>query len=217
MCYSAMIKQSAKKFGLIFNVREQIDIDEFWEHRVFPHQEFPVVLETNEGRYVKWMNYSLVPKWSKVRKPKFVTYNARVESICEKATWKQPIQSQRCLIGFNSFFESCYEGTHAGNVVEFSSKELVTAAGIYEQWVDKTTGEVVDSFAMITTTPSPFIKNVGHDRSPVFLPASTFEEWLNPKKMSCSAAKEFLLQKKIQPEFEVEIERPLNPGWEKRK
>lgn len=219
MCYSAMIRQNAQKYYLTFDVRQQRDLNEEWEFRVFPHLEFPVVLELQGERTVQSMYYSLIPKWSKERKPRFATYNARVETLCEKATWRTPIQSQRCLVGLTSFFESCYQGSHAGNVVEFSERqgEVLAAAGIYEEWTDPQTGEIVPSFAMITTSSRGFIKDVGHDRSPIFLPNSHFDQWLSPSKVSCIEAKSFLLESGVQPEFSVQIERPLKPGWEKRR
>jgi putative SOS response-associated peptidase YedK len=220
MCYSAMIRQNAKKYAMKFDIRQQPeDDDEFWDYRVFPHQEFPVVLEVHGERRVEWMVYSLIPKWSKERKPKFATYNARLETLCEKATWKAPIQTQRCLVGLTSFFESCYQGSHAGNIVEFVEEtgDIIAAAGIYEQWMDPSTGEVVDSFAIITSEPMPFIKDVGHDRSPVFVNPKYYGDWLKPQKMSCDEARSFLLEAKLVPTLKVDIERPLRPGWERRK
>jgi putative SOS response-associated peptidase YedK len=40
------------------------------------------------------------------------------------------------------------------------------------------TGEVIDSFAIVTTEPDEFIKKTGHDRSPLFLPEAQWSHWL---------------------------------------
>lgn len=215
-----MIRQSAKQYGLVFDIRDLSNNLDYWSQRVFPHKEFPVVIAEEGQRVVKQMNYSLVPKWSQVRRPKFSTYNCRIESVCEKPTWREPIKRHRCLVGFTSFYESCYEGSHAGNVVEFQQAEhgLLVAAGIWEQWVDKSTGEVLDSFAIITTKPDPYIKSVGHDRSPLFLPQSNevFTEWLDIEPKVCAKAKDFLLSSYQPPDLKVDIERPLKAGWDKK-
>lgn len=215
-----MLRQSVKQFGLKFEISDLSSNTDYWNLRIFPHGSFPVVIEEDGHRIVKEMNYSLIPNWSNVRKPKFSTYNCRLETICEKPTWRTPVQSRRCLVGLTSFFESCYQGSHSGNVVEFISQneELLVAAGIWEQWVDKTTGELVNSFAIITHIPNDFIKSVGHDRSPLFLPQATdvLERWLKPHSISCQSAKDFLLENKIYPELSVKIERPLKPGWKSR-
>lgn len=220
MCYSSMIQQNAKKYAEFFDVAISPFADsEEIQIRAFPHTEFPVIVELNHRRSIKWMNYSLVPPWSESRKPKFSTYNARIETLCEKPTWREPIKNKRCLVGITSFFESCYEGSHAGNIVQFKSprSQIWAAAGIWSEWVDKNTGEIFDSFAIITTEPSEFIRGIGHDRSPVFLNAKDFDSWLSEETKPCGELKNFLLahfHKLTQ--AEVVIERPLKPGWEKR-
>jgi putative SOS response-associated peptidase YedK len=219
MCYSAMVRQSRKSYRLYYGLHDQADDRESFNYRAFPHGEFPVVVQTDTERRIKLMNYSLIPAWSKTRKPKFSTYNARLETLCEKPTWRESIKTQRCLVGITSFFESCYEGTHAGNIVEFRAKNenLWTAAGIWSEWIDNETGEVLDSFAIINTEPSKFIKEVGHDRSPVFLPQSAFEFWLQPSSRNCKDTVKYL-EEVNQPleEAEVVIERPLKAGWQSR-
>jgi putative SOS response-associated peptidase YedK len=54
------------------------------EMQVYPHGDFPVVTQRVERR-IEIMRYSLIPRWAKVEKPKFATYNARVETMSEKA------------------------------------------------------------------------------------------------------------------------------------
>jgi len=52
------------------------------------------------------MRFSLLPSWSKEPKVKFATYNARVESILEKATWRTPFSRNHCLVPMTGFFEA---------------------------------------------------------------------------------------------------------------
>lgn len=216
-----MVRQNAHKYAEFFSV-ENMDsfTEETLSYRAFPHTLFPVVLESQGQRVCKLMNYSLVPPWSETRKPKFATYNARIETLCEKPTWREPIKSRRCLVGITSFFESCYEGSHAGHIVEFKNPndELWAVAGLWSEWIDKSTGEVLDSFAIITTEPSPFIRKVGHDRSPVFLNENGFKDWLKPNATSCAEAVTFLKDHSIPlMASELLIERELKPGWDKKK
>ncbi len=186
--------------------------------RAFPHSAFPVVIQKEDKPIVKIMNYSLIPTWSKERRPKFTTYNARIETICEKPTWSQQIKTHRCLVGFSSFFESCYEGSHAGNIVEFKNENnsIWTAAGLWSEWSDKKTGEVIESFAIITTTPSPYIKSIGHDRTPFFLKEQALKDWILPVTRNSRDAVNFLLSS-YQPlqSSKVIIEKALKPGWQK--
>lgn len=151
---------------------------------VYPHTLAPVIIQTQNARELRMMNYSLVPSWSKVRKPKFATYNARIEEILNKPTWRMAFQKNHCLVPIQFFVESVYEGPYAGHNIGIRSpdEKLLTAAGIWESWVDKKTGEVLDSFAILTHPPPQAISEAGHDRCPIFLEETTFDTWIAEKK-----------------------------------
>jgi putative SOS response-associated peptidase YedK len=53
-------------------------------------------------------------------------------------------------------------------------------AGIWDEWVDKSSGEVVHSFAIITTTPTALLQKLPHHRSPVILQRNEEARWMNP-------------------------------------
>ena len=164
------------------------------------------------------MNYSLVPHWSKVQRPKFATYNARIETIHEKPTWREPLKTKRCLIGISSFFESCYQGSHEGNIVEFRhpDQKIWAIAGLWSEWIDPASGEVLESFAIVTTQPSKYIRSIGHDRSPLFIEKKNISSWLNQEPMSPMAAQSVLYDIHSPLEnSQILIERPLKSGWNK--
>lgn len=52
-------------------------------------------------------------------------------------------------------------------------------AGLWDRWTDKETGEIIDSFAIITTTPNSLLQKIGHHRSPVILEQSEERLWLD--------------------------------------
>jgi putative SOS response-associated peptidase YedK len=54
----------------------------------------------------------------------------------------------------------------------------MTFAGLWDQWKDKATGEVLKSCAMIITEPNEFVAEV-HHRMPAVLEAEDFAAWLN--------------------------------------
>ncbi len=51
-------------------------------------------------------------------------------------------------------------------------------AGLWETWVSKKTGEVINSFTVITTEPNDIMKLI-HDRMPVILLRQDVDLWLN--------------------------------------
>ncbi|MCC6277372.1 MAG: SOS response-associated peptidase family protein [Oligoflexia bacterium] len=217
MCAIFTIKSSQKELNEKFRATVHWD-DEDISLVVAPHQRAPVVCRTEAGLEVKPMKFSLLPSWSKEPKVKFATHNARLETIDEKATWKRPFLSQHGILPLHQFIEPIYKGEHAGFMVAFQEKhhELLAAACVIDHWVNKETGEVIDSFAIITGDPDPFVAEVGHDRQPIFLDEKGVSIWLDGQKHNASDLKKLLLNHRVKKVWEVENFRPMKPGWQKR-
>ncbi|MFV8250477.1 SOS response-associated peptidase [Bdellovibrio bacteriovorus] len=148
---------------------------------VYPHTPAPVIVAAANQREVHLMSYSLVPSWSKTRKPKFATYNARIEEVLNKPSWREPFKSRHCLVPIQFFIESVHTGRFAGHNIGISAKDHhpLTAAGIWDTWTDRESGEVLESFAIITGEPPADVLEAGHDRCPIFLPENSWGPWLD--------------------------------------
>ncbi len=154
---------------------------------VVPYQP-PTPVLIAEG--LQMMTFSLVPHWAKERKVKFATHNARLFSedgkvpIFEKPTWREPFQKRHCAVPLTQFIEPIYTGEFANHMVRFGvanqPEQVLLAAAIWDRWVDRSTGEIVESFAIITNDPPQFILDTGHDRCPIFLNDEAVPEWLDP-------------------------------------
>lgn len=214
MCAQYIVKLQALDLETIFGISIADDIPP-WVERITPYTNAPVI--THNG--IHMMNFSLIPSWATERKQKFASYNARIETVIEKPTWRKPFESKRCLVPISKFIEPIYDHEYAGNMVAFERKdhEPLFAAGIYDLWVDKKTGEEVPSFAMLTSPALEFVKRIGHDRSPIFLPKEAFTEWLKPEKENPQKLVNFLREQRLNPPLIVEKDRAMKPGWEKRK
>ena len=185
MCASFLLRQAdAKALSEAMGARIDPNVDQDWlkltDQVLRPHQRAMVLVRREERTELRSMNFSLVPRWSKERRPKFATHNARLESVAEKPTWKDAFQKRPCVVPLTEFYEPIYEGDWAGHMVAFSRAEsqILLAAGLWEEWIDKSNGEVLPSFAILTTDPQPSVKKIGHDRSPVFLSVEKARLWL---------------------------------------
>lgn len=203
--------------------------------RVLPHQKTPVIVLHQDVLEVRHMQFSLIPSWSKERKPKFATHNARIESVLDKPTWRTAFQKRHCLVPMTHFIEPIYTGEYAGHMVRFYSQhqrktQVLLAAAIWEEWIDRDnkgsskshgTGEVIESFSLLTSEPLKFVRETGHDRGLIFLPKSLEKKWLvtEPKNAHVPTPKEWvdlLQESRIEPHLAVESDRPMRPGWQKR-
>ena len=61
-------------------------------------------------------------------------------------------------------------------------RQLFCFAGIYTSWVDKTTGELINSFSILTTDANPLMEKIHNlkKRMPVIVPPSLYKKWLQP-------------------------------------
>jgi len=187
--------------------------------RIYPRKLAPVVISENDQLVIKPMIYSLIPHWSKDLKKtlSYSTYNARIETVAEKATFKEPFKKKHCLVPLSEFFEPIYQGAHAGFMVRFFEKnqKLLTVAGIYDTWINPDSKESLSSFAIITDQPLPFVAAIGHQRSPIFLAENGYAEWLSDEKRDVQEIKKVLKTFHIRPDLEAQNDRALKSKQKK--
>lgn len=125
----------------------------WWDRSMYPRATGPFIRLDAEGRLDLVVGqWGLIPWFAKSPKLTYSTVNARFEGIEGKASYKQPwARGQRCIIPALSFDEPCWE---TGKNVWWSFRRADGApwglAGLWNTWVDKETGEVVESYTMLT-------------------------------------------------------------------
>lgn len=167
----------------------------WWEADVFPRQPAPFIrLASNGvGPEVVVGLWSLIPAFAKTAKLQYSTNNARIEGVATAPTYRQPwARKQRCVIPAWSFDEPCWE-TGKNVWWRFSRADGTPwgLAGIWNTWIDRATGEVVESFSMLTMNadrhplmsrmhkPDPKLPADQQDkRSVVVLEPSDLHVWL---------------------------------------
>jgi len=123
---------------------------------VFPNYEGPFIRAARESaepeRELALGQWSLIPWFAKERKLKYPTSNARSEEMTGKASYKQPwARGQRCIIPASAFFEPCWEtGRHIPWRFTRADGELWGLAGLWNIWSDPSSGELVESYTMLT-------------------------------------------------------------------
>lgn len=96
--------------------------------------------------------WALIPPWAKEARLKYSTNNARSEEIAEKASDRDAwAKGQRCVIPAADFDEPNWE---SGKNVWWRFRRADglpwALAGLWNTWVDRTTGEVHESYTMLT-------------------------------------------------------------------
>lgn len=98
--------------------------------------------------------WGLIPWFAETPKLRYSTNNACYEELAHKASYKQSwMRGLRCIIPAWSFDEPCWEtGRNVWWRFERADGAPWGLAGLWNRWTDKATGEVVESYTMLTST-----------------------------------------------------------------
>ena len=144
-----------------------------------PSQRLPVITNAAPGQ-IQLLRWGLVPSWSRDPATGPKPINARAETLAEKPSFRQLLDRRRCLVLADSFFE--WQATPAGKVphrILLRNEQPFAFAGLWDEWLDRSTGELHPTFAIITTAPNPLMARI-HNRMPVLLPGPAAEQaWLD--------------------------------------
>jgi putative SOS response-associated peptidase YedK len=132
------------------------------------------------------MKWGLVPSWSPDPSIGNHMINARAETITEKPSYRRLLESKRCLIPANGFYEWRREGNIKIPVwFHLKNRRPFAFAGLWDMWRD-VDAEVLYTFTIITTIPNALIRCI-HNRMPVVFDALQARQWLDPRLSTRSA------------------------------
>ncbi|MDQ3749902.1 MAG: SOS response-associated peptidase [Acidobacteriota bacterium] len=151
-------------------------------YNIAPMQIVPVVRDSVSERIISELKWGLVPSWAKDSEMGNRMINARAETLTEKPSFREAFRKRRCLIPTSGFYEWKKTGSGAKQPFYFylKEKDIFGFAGLWEEWLDKESGELLETFTIITTEANDVLKPV-HDRMPVIIKAENYDEWLDPK------------------------------------
>jgi putative SOS response-associated peptidase YedK len=145
----------------------------------------------DKQKHLRSASWGLIPSWTKTKddakKAANYNLNARAETIFDKASFRIPARYKRCIIYLDSFFEYYHfkNKTYPFRVL-LKNDVPMYMAGLYDEWINKETGELITSCTIITTTPNHLLSKIHNNpkrdeaRMPVILNPDTRHEWLIP-------------------------------------
>ena len=137
------------------------------------------------------MRWGLCRSWEKQLTNPFRVFNARSESLTEKAMFYQLLTKQRCVVPMNGFYEfrDLSNGTKQPYYLHHHDKgKQLLLAGLYDVWTPHHSGtgkyvqENEESVASVTVLTMDAHKKLQwlHDRQPLVLSEDLAKAWLDP-------------------------------------
>lgn len=139
-----------------------------------PTQQLPVITSERPLR-LQLFRWGLIPRWTK-ELSKMPLINARSETLDEKPSFKTVFRERRCLVPADGFYEWVHSGRKLPYRFTLKDESLFAFAGIWDCW-QKPTGEMINSFAILTTDANETMLAI-HDRMPVILEKGHYKTWL---------------------------------------
>jgi len=129
--------------------------------------------------------WGLIPSWAKDPSVGSRLFNARAETVANRASFRTAFQSRRAIIPADGFFE-WRKSPAGGRIPHFFHRadgNLMAFAGLWDLWRDpQWTGEHggwLRSCTIITTRASQDMDAI-HSRMPVVLDPTVLDFWLDP-------------------------------------
>ena len=135
--------------------------------------------------------WGLIPEWIKDSQQQIKfwnnTLNARGETIFVKPSFKSSALHKRCIIILDGFYEHHHlKGKTYPHLIQHKSGEPFAVAGLWSEWLNKDTGELINSFTIVTTKANKLLAQIHNNpklkesRMPVILQGDEIEQWLEP-------------------------------------
>ncbi|MHA2253469.1 MAG: SOS response-associated peptidase [Candidatus Kariarchaeaceae archaeon] len=160
-----------------FNIQE-LEAKVTNRYNVAPMTMVPIVIEENETRILRDMQWGFLPFWAKKKDGMNRPINSKIETVAQKGMFRDSFNKYRCIIPITGFYEwRKLETRKQPYYIKLKSNEIIGLAGIFSTWYQDDI--VIRSFAILTTEPNDLIRPI-HNRMPVILKKENEASWLSP-------------------------------------
>jgi putative SOS response-associated peptidase YedK len=185
MCFHSKQTKLALEVENRFNAKiEKTELFQSQENiNGFNFGKNPIITD-EKPNIIQHYNWGLIPSWAKDDEIKKMTLNARIETIDEKPSFRNSI-NKRCLVIANGFYEWQWLDSKGKNKIKYEigigNDDLFAFAGLYSQWVNTITGEIKDTYTIVTTQANELMAEIHNTkkRMPIILKPQDENKWLN--------------------------------------
>ena len=153
-------------------VKTTIKVEDRDNYNAHPTQKLPVIKSYTNGKTLENCDWGLVPSWATDKKDFKPLINARLETLMEKISFKKLIQTSRCLVVADGYYEWKRKNKEkTPHYFTRSDNSLLFFAAIHQN----------NQFCIITREATDKIKEI-HHREPLILNEEQISNYLDIKK-----------------------------------
>ena len=184
MCFHSKQSKTAQALKNRFNAtfEKEKDFSPASAINGFTFPATPVITNAAPTK-IQLFNWGLLPSWATDISYRKNTLNAKIETINEKPSFRQSVNN-RCLILVDGFYEWQWLDEKGKKkqryLLALPKDELFCLAGIWNIWVDKSTGEIINTYAILTTEANELMAKIHNSkkRMPVIVNKENEGNWL---------------------------------------
>lgn len=149
------------------------------------------VISNSDPSHIEQYHWGLIPaattNFKEAKKIRTLTYNARIETVAVKSSFRNALRSHRCLIPSTGFFE--WQDTGSQKIpwfIRVQDTNIFSMAGIWDQWTDPDEGTVFNCFSIITAPASGIMCDIHNTkkRMPLILNQEFEKLWIGDSDVS---------------------------------
>jgi putative SOS response-associated peptidase YedK len=162
-------------------------------YNIAPSQPIAAIRIDSETaiRTLVMLRWGLIPSWAKDPKIGYQCINAKAETVAEKPSFRSAFKKRRCLVIATGFYEWQVRGRIKQPMwIGLQSQAPFAFAGLWEHW-QPPEGQPLETCTILTTEPNDLMAPI-HNRMPVILAPTAYDQWLDPKFQHTDSLKALL-------------------------
>lgn len=188
MCYHKSLNVAAPELEARYDavMPEAAHFQPVFHANAYQFPAWPIVTRQEPGK-LRLIHWGLIPRWAKTRDDaadiRTKTINARSETIYDKPSYRSAAQAgKRCLIPVTGFYEWHTVGSKKYPFyISTSDQKIASIAGLWDEWPDPETGDLVPTYTLLTTDANPLLAAIHNTkkRMPCVLTSEAEHAWLH--------------------------------------
>jgi putative SOS response-associated peptidase YedK len=190
-------KPVTKTIGI---VKTNIKVKDEDNYNAHPTQKLPIIKSYTNGETIEQCNWGMIPSWAQDKKDFRPLINARLETLMEKVSFKKLIQTSRCIVIADGYYE--WKRDEKKKIPYYftrTNSSLMFFAAIHQN----------NQFCIITREATDKTKEI-HHREPLILDEEQISNYLDVKKEGTDILKSIKAPELKFYEVSKEVNKPIN-------